>query len=70
MLLEAVTLILGYYLFCVVGIYLHAVVKSRQYLGFWTWKLKDGHIGVCKYPRWCSFWIEPIIKKVRGRNAD
>lgn len=65
MLLEAILLIGGYYLFCCLCFYAHGVVKTYEYTGAWNFKVKDGHIGICKYPKWSLFWVESIFNKLR-----
>jgi hypothetical protein len=63
MLVEALGLIIGYYLFCVVGTYTYAVVKSHEILGFWSLKIQNGVVGIVKLPKWSTFFLP---KKVRG----
>lgn len=60
MVLEAITLIILYYLFCSLSVYIYAVVKTWEFTGIWSFKVKDGYIGVCKYPIWLCFWLEWI----------
>lgn len=66
MILEAITLILGYYILCVLGIYIYAVVKSWEITGVWRFDIKDGYVGICKYPRFTLYWIEWVLNKIRG----
>ena len=40
-----------------VSAYVYAVVKSREVLGFWNWKIDDGYIGICEYPKWLMGWM-------------
>lgn len=63
MLLEALMLIVGYYLLGVIGYYTYAVVKSHEILGYWTFKIENGVLGVCKLPKLTTFWLG---KKVSG----
>jgi hypothetical protein len=66
MILEAVILIVGFYLFCCLGLYAQAVVKSFEFTGIWKFDVKDGYVGICKYPKWSLFWVEYILKRIRG----
>lgn len=66
MVLEAITLITLYYLFCSLSIYTYAVVKSWEFTNVWSFNVKDGYIGICKYPRWSLYWVEWILFKLRG----
>jgi hypothetical protein len=63
MLLEVLSLLVGYYVFCVAGYYTYAVVKSHEILGFWTFKIQNGVVGVCKIPKFFTFFLG---KKARG----
>jgi hypothetical protein len=63
MLLEALVLILGYYLFCVVGTYGYAVLKSWEFIGVWNFKIINGHLGIVKIPKIFTFWMG---KRVSG----
>jgi hypothetical protein len=63
MLLEAVMLFLGFYLFGTLGFYAQAVVKSHETLGFWTFKMQNGIVGVCRIPKFFTFWLG---KKISG----
>jgi hypothetical protein len=62
MILEALALIIGFYLFACVGTYTYAVVKSHEILGFWTFKIHNGILGVCKLPKFMS-WMERITTR-------
>ena len=66
MILEALTLIIGFYLFAGVSMYVYSVIKSYEVLGFWDFSITRTHIGLCTYPRWVLFWLHWIVKKVRG----
>jgi hypothetical protein len=63
MLMEALGLLVGYYAFCVAGYYTYAVVKSHEILGFWSFKIQNGVVGICKLPKLTTFWMP---KKARG----
>jgi hypothetical protein len=63
MLLEALALFVGYYVFCVASMYTYAVVKSHEILGFWSFKIQNGVVGICKLPTWSTFLLG---KKARG----
>lgn len=65
MMLEALILIVGYYIFAGVSVYIYGVIKSHDILGVWNYGIKDGYIsGVCPYPRWLLFWIEWVARYV------
>lgn len=66
MLLEALALIGGYYLFVGLCTYAYAVLKTWEFTGAWKFNIKDGYIGVCKYPRYLLGWVEWIVNKVRS----
>lgn len=57
-------LILGFYIFAGLSYYVYAVIKSKEILGFWSWKVDDGYIGLCVSPKWLVFWLHWISKKV------
>lgn len=70
MLIEAITFAIVYYLFCSLGYYGYAVIKSWEYTNVWRFKLEDGYIGICKYPKWALCWVEGWVEwlttKIRG----
>lgn len=66
MFLEFLSLVVGYYLFAGLCVYVYSVIKSYEVTGFWSFKINNGYIALCKYPRWLLFWLEWIMKKVRG----
>lgn len=66
MLVEALLLIVGYYLFCSLSMYIYAVVKTWEFTGIWSFKIEDGYIGICEYPKWSLSWVELISNKIRG----
>ena len=57
-LLEALVLLVGYYIFCVVSVYTYAVVKSWEFSRVWNFKIIDGCVGVVKIPRMFRFWLK------------
>lgn len=65
MILEAIILIVGYYLFAGISIYAYGVMQALDILDGWNFTIKDGYIaGICPYPRWLLFWIEWVAKYV------
>lgn len=65
MFLQALILIVGYYLFTGASYYVYGVMKSHELLGFWDFSIKNGYIGgICPYPRWVLFYVEWIINAI------
>jgi hypothetical protein len=55
--------LISLYLLLGIGYYAYAVLKSYETTGCWAFKLKDGYVGLCKYPRGLLCWMELIFKK-------
>lgn len=66
MVLEALLLFVGFYLFIGISIYIYSVVKSYEILGFWCFDIAWGRIGICTYPKWTLFWLETIVDSIRN----
>ncbi|MER2008612.1 MAG: hypothetical protein ABS939_14265 [Psychrobacillus sp.] len=66
MLLEALVLIVGYYLFAGISVYVYSVMQGLEILGYWNLSItKDSIAGMIKYPRWLLFWLEWIVSLFR-----
>jgi len=61
MLLEALLIFGGFYLFMGISFYTYAVVKTYEILGIWSFGINRYHIGICKYPYWTLFWLHKIV---------
>jgi len=66
MLLEALLLFGGFYLFAGLSIYLHCVVSTYDILRVWNFSITKESIGVCKYPYWTLFWLHKTVEMLRS----
>ncbi len=64
MLLEAILIILGFYIFSGISIYVYCVIKTYEQIGVWSFEITDNFVGICKYPKWVLFWMEWIYNKL------
>lgn len=62
--LELILLLLLIYFVSGLLMYAYAVFKNWEITGFWSFKIKDGYIGLGTYPRWLLFWLEWIYTKL------
>lgn len=56
---------IGYYFFCGISLYTYSVIKTKEYLGFWTFNIDKEYVGIMKYPRWTLFWLEWSVRKIK-----
>lgn len=54
--------ILGFYIFAGLSYYIYAVIKSKELLGFWSWKIEKDYIGLCIFPKWLVSWLYWLTK--------
>lgn len=52
---------LGWYLLAGLSVYAYAVIKNKEYSGYWWYKMDEERIGICVYPKWLLFWLYFLI---------
>ncbi len=62
--LEGLIYIVLFYLFGCLAMYINAVVKTLDILGFWVFSIENSVVGICKCPKFMMFWMEWIYKKI------
>lgn len=68
MLLEAILIIGISYIVMGLCLYMYSVVKTYEIIKVWDFKIKDGYIGLCEYPRWTLIWLEKIVGGVKNER--
>lgn len=59
--------ILFWYIVIGLAIYGYSVLKVWEYTKVLDFSIKNGYIAtIHPYPKWLLFWLEWIVKKVRG----